>query len=120
MAATANPDRIDFSVVNGRIVLVLKFEHCPADRRDRVISAEKKPTNFDLDAALAWCEEHGYTVHRWHAGARAWKGTPWVIRTRSQIWRKRKQIERQVASFIRRHPGKPTPNLSFLDFAYDG
>lgn len=121
MAATAsNPDRIDFSVINDRVVMVQKFEHCPADRRDRVISAETKPLGFDLDAALAWCEEHGYTVRRWPSGARAWKGKPWVIRTRLQIWRKRERAEREVASFIRRHPGRPTPGLTFLDFAYDG
>ena len=121
MAATAtSPDRIDFSVINDRIVMVQKFERCPADRRDRAISAEKKPADFDLDTALAWCEHNGYTVHRWHDGARAWKGEPWPIRTGNAILRKRALVERQTASFIRRHPRKPAPNLSSLNLAYDG
>lgn len=37
-------------------------------------------TNFDVDEALAWCASHGYTVHKWERGARAWLGDPIPVR----------------------------------------
>jgi len=112
------PDRIDFCrLADGRIA-VTKMRRDGA--RDVAISHNVRAADFGLDAALDWCREHGYTVHVWRGGARAWRGEPWVIRTRLQIWRKREQVERETADFIRRNPGKPTPGLTFLDFAYDG
>ena len=118
-----HPDRIDFTVTSEGQVIVQKFERRRlrnGRKRDFPIATEIKPDGFNLRGALTWCESNGYTVRRWHRGARAWKGEPWVIRTRAQIYHKRRQVEQEVAEFIRRNPNRPTPGLTFLDFAYDG
>ena len=111
------PDRIDFSILDDNRIIVQKMRREPAERRD-VVTDHDVHHDLDLEAALDWCKEHGYTVRTWDGGARAWHGEIWVIRTRAQIKRKREQAERRVAALIRR--SKPVPNLTFLDFAYDG
>ncbi len=40
-----------------------------------------KPITWDLQEALAWCRENGYTVHEWPGGARAWLGEAQPVRT---------------------------------------
>jgi len=110
------PDRIDFTVLDDGRIIVQKMQRQAAQRRDFVTDHDTH-VDLDLQTALAWCREHGYTVRTWHNGARAWHGTPWVIRTREQIKRRREQADRQVAASIRR--SKPT-NLINLDFAYEG
>jgi len=95
-------DRIDFLVLKDTVV-VNKFE-C-REGRDIPISHSVKP-DFDLGAALAWCEGNGYTVRQWDTGARAWKGTPRVIRSRAQIIKARARFSGE---------GKV-----HMDFAYDG
>lgn len=114
--------RIDFTVTDQGVV-VTKYHR--VNGRDRRYSSELKDKHFNLDNALAWCEENGYTVRRWPAGcgfqaeARAFKPSPWPIRTRREIWNVRRKVEEQVAQWIERNPGKPTPGLTFLDFAFD-
>jgi len=114
-----HPDRIDFTRIqaSGKVI-VTKFQ-----RRDETadvpMEGEVKPIDFDLDGALAWCAENGYTVRQWPGGARAWRGKPWPIRSRSQIIRRRRDVERHVRYRIA--TGKASDeNLLSLDFAYDG
>ncbi len=111
------PDRIDFTFLADGRIIVQKMRREPDERRDVVI-ANDIHLDLDLEFALDWCREHNYTVRTWHGGARAWHGAIWVIRTRAQIRKKREQAERRVAALIRR--SQPVPNLTFLDFAYDG
>ena len=111
------PDRIDFTLLDDGRTIVLKMRREPAERRDVVTDNDIHP-DFDLNAALDWCREHNYTVRTWDGGARAWHKEIWVIRTRAQIKKKREQAERRVAALLRH--SQPVPNLTFLDFAYDG
>ena len=104
------PDRIDFTVLSDDRIIVLKL------RRDTTTDPARpldiplpdghsiNPSGFDLESAIAWCQDHGYTVRRWHNGARAWLNGVRVIRTRGQIQRKRAQ----------------NPCAVNMDFAYDG
>jgi len=66
-----------------------------------------KPPGFNIESAVTWCQNHGYTVRRWHNGARAWLGGAWVIRTRRQIKTMRQRAERARRDYS-------------IDFAYDG
>ncbi len=103
------PDRIDFTVMSDKRVIILKFRRdmTTAAPCDIPTSHDFKPATFNLDAALAWCREHGYVVRKWHGGARAWLSEkPWVIRTRSQIIKARQ-----------RFTGEGAINT---DFAFDG
>jgi hypothetical protein len=109
-----NPDRIDFGQLGDGRVNVVKMRRDAPNRRDVPTGHEIKHAGFDLDAALAWCEDNGYTVRRWQGGARAWKGEPWVIRTRAQISRMRER------NTLRAMGGRGTGASLFLDYAYDG
>ena len=105
-------DRIDF-LASAAGTIVQKFEKQPW--RDRLISSEIKPADFDLGAALEWCKANGYTVHVGHWGARAWKDAPWIIRTREQIKHKRAHAEDTAFD------GQADTRASLqIDFAYDG
>lgn len=105
------PDRIDFTALPDSRVIVLKFRRDtttdPARPHDIPLvdgGYDIKPAGFDLEAALAWCVDHSYTVRRWEDGARAWLNGLWVIRTRRQIQRKRAR----------------NPCAVNMDFAFDG
>ena len=75
------PDRIDFDKMADGQVIVIKMRR--NGRRSIPTQHEIKAADFDLDAALDWCRENGYTVHNWHYGARAWKGeAPWPVSPR--------------------------------------
>ena len=104
------PDRIDFTTLADGRVIILKLRRDvkdPAAPRDIPTSHDFKPASFNLDAALDWCQEHGYVVRKWHGGARAWLSEkPWIIRTRSQIIKTRQ-----------RFTGEGAINT---DFAFDG
>ena len=106
------PDRIDFAVVTSGVV-VTRF-WLIGGRNVAPHAPEVKPAGFDLEGVLARCEQNGYTVRRWQGGARAWRGVPWPIRTRSQIWRRRAQAER-----LAMRGGAGGCTLS-RDFALDG
>jgi hypothetical protein len=69
-AASQERIRIDFTVNDDGTTTVIKFVRRGTDRP---YSSGVKPPGFDLDAALAWCREHGYYVVTWPGGARAWK-----------------------------------------------
>ncbi len=97
-----NPDRIDFLTLKNKTIVNKLEKH---NGRDIVVSNVVK-TDFDLDAALDWCRANGYTVRTWDGGARAFKGSPWVIRTR-------RQIQKTWQNFY----GEGKVNM---DFAYDG
>jgi hypothetical protein len=107
------PDRIDFAVT-ATVVVVTKFWSI-GGRDVAPRGPDTKPADFDLDGALAWCEENGYTVRRWDDGARAWKGdTPHPVRMRAQIWRRRERAERRALH------GDGGGSVLSRDFAYDG
>jgi hypothetical protein len=107
-----NPDRIDFNRLPSGVVTT---KYWKMEGRDVALNGvEIKPIDFDLDGALAWCEEHGYTVIRWPTGARAFKGAPWPLRSTQRIRQKRDE----VTALVRQ--GKLDPNFNWLglDFAY--
>lgn len=114
------PDRIDFEVLEDRRVVVIKMRK--HGRRSIPTAHEIKAADFDLDAALAWCEENDYTVHNWRYGARAWRGKPWPIRTMRQIIQLRRKLEDAWRVEFRLNPGKLTrfDTLLSLDLAFDG
>jgi len=106
------PDRIDFHIMSDGRVIVQKMRRDttnPAQPRDIPLANGHsiEPPGFDIESAVTWCQDHGYTVRRWHGGARAWLGGAWVIRTRHQIKRAQERAERAKENY-------------FLDFAYDG
>jgi hypothetical protein len=119
------PDRIDFAIFDDGRIIVLKMRREKAERRD-VVTNNDIHLDLDLEGALDWCREHDYIVREWDGGARAWHNEIWVIRTTAQIRKKREQAERRVAALLRRSQprlqerGQAVPNLTFLDFAYDG
>lgn len=111
--ATPNPftvdgfeiTRLDFFVQADGTTIVQKLAQTPFSRDQHVILAtEQKPV--DLDKALAYCRQHGYTTRQWPAvrqngngpilrpaGARAWKADqPWPVRTAGQINKLRQQL----------------------------
>ena len=119
------PDRIDFKHQNDGNTLVIKLRHDKGAMRDIPTSHEHKNGDFDLDTALDWCRENGYTVLTWPGGARAWLGPkPRIIRTTRQMNRLRKQLERELAWLrkTKRNPHKQAQlmRLLQLDLAYHG
>jgi hypothetical protein len=64
-------------------------------------SADGTQEPFDIEKALSYLTEHGWTVHRWQStglntGARAWLGTPLPVRNRAQINRMRSTLTRNL------------------------
>ena len=114
MSARRNPSRIDFTE-HAQGVTVVKFWKCDGKDIPPPEGASLHGPEFDLEEALAWCEAHGYTVRRWPGGARAWKGQPWVIRTRGRIRRRRVEVESMARA------GQLPSDFYFtgLDFALD-
>lgn len=67
---------------------------------------------WDLDRAVAWLTENGWTVRRWPGGARAWLGKPLPVRNWGQIKRKREELTQRRALF-------PDLQLHTIDLAFD-
>lgn len=111
-------DRVDFWEVPEGIIIV-KFHR--ERGKDRTIERRIQGATFDLEGALAWCEDHGFTVRRWPGGARAWRGKPWPIRTQQQIFHKRREMERVVWINLRLSPEEQAKMQPLLqcDFALD-
>jgi hypothetical protein len=116
-----NPDRIDFAELPDGRINVIKMTRDRAYRRD-IPTDHAIHEDLDFDEALDWLRENGYTVRCWPGGARAWKGTPWIIRTRREIWQKRQQAEAAALADLNRNPGKwhDSETRLQLDFAYEG
>jgi hypothetical protein len=66
--------------------------------RTHPISIDDKPAGFDLEAALAWCEQNHWQVRRWPGGGRAWRGEPMPVRDASAIRAMRRQVEKNIMS----------------------
>ena len=64
--------------------------------RTHPISIDDKPDGFDLEAALAWSEQHGWLVRRWPDGARAWKGELQPVRDAFAIRAMRRQVDNNI------------------------
>jgi hypothetical protein len=86
----ANVARIDFHQVAGGWI-VARFHRLTSRSGCAYIPTcrETRP-DFDIDAALSWCREHGWAVREWPGGARAWKSTIEPVRSASQAERMRK------------------------------
>ncbi len=84
--------RIDFSQ-EGEKWTVKKFPY-GWTAKTRPLSIESKPADFDLEAAFAWLQEHGWTTRRYPGGARAWKGQILPVRDDNAIRRMRGQTNR--------------------------
>jgi hypothetical protein len=82
---------------------------------DRPISVVTYPADWDHQAAIAWMEGAGWTVHQYgDEGARGWKGKPEPIRSTSAIWMKRRSLE------MRQYSDPAAWQNRYTDFAYDG
>lgn len=114
------PDRVDMARLPDGTVRVALF-----DRRGRRDVRRGEPffvagrTLEELDEFLCDAGYHGYV---WHDGARAFRGQPWPIRTRSEIWKMRRRLEDVAVRKMQREPGKwhPEETLLSLDLAYAG
>ena len=95
-------DRIDFTILSKQVIVNKMMQR---NGRTVVVCHEIK-SDLDLEAALNWCMNNGFTVRRWDGGARAFFGKPWPIRNRSQIRKARERFS-----------GEGKVNM---DFAYDG
>jgi hypothetical protein len=71
-------------------------------------------TEAEIEAAIQWCQEQGWTVRRWNSGARAWKGEVKPVRDRAGILAMRRRVE---AQFTRGE--NVGTNQIFYDFAFD-
>lgn len=69
--------------------------------KTKPIKTEIKDLDFDIEIALGWCRAHGWTVHKWPGGARAWLGEVLPVRDRTTILRMRRVVEEE---FRRGHP----------------
>lgn len=102
--------RIDFELLEGGRCIVNKFGKGIKGNLF-VVDGQNKP-GFDLETALAWCKQNGWTVRRWPGGARAWKRGPEPVRGSHEIIRLRDQLREN-----------PRPELegmgAALDLAYD-
>lgn len=114
------PDRIDFAASGAAVRAV---------HLDRRGMNDVPREAFLVDTAgrtlkeiCDWLEEHGYTTYWWGSGARAFRGTPWPIRTRREIFRKRQQLEEVALYLLRTDPGRwhNEETLLSLDLAYAG
>jgi len=85
--------RIDFAITS-RVVAVIKFTDGDYLRGDTVVSREIHPQPFDVEAAISWCERHGYIVRRYPGGARAFYQELFPIRDTYAIRVIRARLER--------------------------
>jgi len=108
-----NPDRVDLNQTPAGLV-VAKFWKQDGREVPHPDGANVS-TEYDLEAAVAWLQANGYTVRCWPGGARGWKGSPWPIRTRGQIARRRQEVE----AMVRRGVLPQGFSFTSLDFALD-
>lgn len=136
MNERATTDRIDFTIMNDGAIIVTKMTRYRERRRDIPHMSEKYASGMlDLKAALAWCRDNGYTVRAWpkHSarklGARAWKGTPWPIRTGHQLLKLRRRLEAECMIYVNASqeqrismtlPAWSLAELTHTDLAYVG
>lgn len=109
------PDRVDMAQLSDGTVRVTLI-----DRRG--IPQE----SFIVARGLRDCEDllqdHGYHTFFWNYGARAFRGDPWPVRSRSEIWHKRRKLEEIARHKFRQNAGKwhPEETLLSMDLAYAG
>lgn len=112
------PDRIDFAALEGGKVRVTLMDR--QGRRD--IPQDTYTVEGDLQAMASVLEHNGYHVYHWGRGARAFRGTPWPIRSRLEIWKKRQKLEEIARQRMQQNPGKwhDEETLLSMDLAYAG
>lgn len=101
--------RIDFVETPGGFIV---NKLAKVDDRFIVISHQTKGTDFDLGAALAWCEKNRWVVRRWPGGARAFKNGLYPIRTAGAIKKLRDQLKAHPDSSL-------NGTLYAIDLRYD-
>jgi hypothetical protein len=87
--------RIDFIKLGGNTWQVRKYPY-GWTARTHPIGVDEKPADFDLEAALVWCEQHHWQIRRWPDGARAWKGELLPVRDASAIRAMRRQVDKNI------------------------
>ncbi len=95
--------RIDFSVIRAGVIVNKFPENWYSDRAGPV-SHEIKPPDFDLEAAIRWLQEHGWSVRRWSDGARAWRGPMLPVRDSVAIQRLRNKLTEESHLYQGHHP----------------
>jgi hypothetical protein len=120
-------DRIDFQALPDGRTIVTKMVQSEDRLRDIPHTHEVKPAGFDLDAAIRWCDEHGFTVMWWfdlegRKCARAWKGEPWPVRRNWEIVKLRTRLESEFMQQFQENAGKrwPIERLLSMDLAFAG
>lgn len=109
--------RIDFIQVEGAVIInkfVVTDRNLGPDPMDRIVESTQN-RGFDLEGALTWCSSHGWTVHTWPGGARAWKGQPYRVRDARTIQRKRSELRQRL---MHGHTDGTTGEYAY-DLAYD-
>ena len=109
MSANLVITRIDFTIVpvDGAVNIRKYGEGWTASTPPAITSTNRTQSLEDM---LSWLEEHGWTVRRWPGGARAFRGKPMPVRTRSAIQRLRDQFREYPVAGV---------ETCTLDFALD-
>ncbi len=88
-ALRGNITRIDFILIEDQMH-IRKFPYGWTARTPHMTDDIKSPQ--ECENAIAWCNTHGWIVHRWPGGARAWCGELLPVRDYSTIKFLRQQI----------------------------
>jgi len=112
------PDRFDLNKLSdGRVRVTLFDRH---DGRD--VARATYTIQGDVEEIRNTLGDCGFSTYFWETGARAFRGEPWPIRTRVQIWHKRRKLEEQVRQRVLENGDVLCPEdaLLSLDLAYAG
>lgn len=92
-----------------------------------------KETKLSIEEIEKWLIDHGWTVYKWSAceylgipkGIRAFKGKPRSVRTKYQMKKYRRELEKRVNDYLRTPESykKPIPEvvgkIHVIDLAYE-
>jgi hypothetical protein len=113
------PDRVDLAKTSDGRVRVTFFDR--RGRRD-VPADGAMVDDRSLEDLESFLKGVGYNTFNWQRGARAFRGEPWPVRTRREIWRKRRQLEEIADSKMGQNPERwhAEETLLAMDLAYAG
>jgi len=107
--------RIDILVSSDEVVFWFFARNHDPKSYAEAFDVVKQP--FDLDTFIASKEAQGYVTRRWNGGARLFFGSPFPIRSKSEIFNLRKRLEDQMMRNGGEHPAGY--QVHTLDLAYD-
>jgi hypothetical protein len=115
----ANIVRIDINIFFDHVGMWMFDQNWVPSKHDPSGYTEKG-SRFDVDAYLKTLEDAGWTIRRWQFprvsnGARAFKGEPWPVRSKTEITSKRDEYREKLM----RYGADSTVDLSSVDLAYD-